>query len=352
MVDFIKMKYIFLLFSLFTTSSYSQISLDQFYTKLDFRAGERFDYSGNNGKNLRNRMQELVQIRFLVEYQSIEEATKEKKFSIKLVGVAGTGAGSNAIWTTNHTFNDNSIDPGTINIRNLYIESSIGKKVTMAAGAIPDTRVVGSAGIGGIGWLDAANVKFLSPCDDCPMIGFTLGSLIDLKNPKAGKREFDPNYVDFVLTKKVFQNLVLESGYRIWEENQFIYTTLSGDVTPFADRVFSLYAGVMQNITDGSGNAELGVEFDFFKVILNKYEKKVQAKIYYSYMGLSSNSELIPLAYGADGHVITGQIDYIVSKNIRFAVRAGKQIEDDGNGPYRFNAGITVTGAWSNSKKK
>ena len=132
------------------------------------------------------------------------------------------------------------------------------------------------------------------------------------------------NNVSFIMKREIFDTLLGQVGWTALDGDQFLTAEISGDIKlkllSLSEKIFTIYIGAMQSIKNSGGNIDIGVEFDLLKLIFNQYENRIKTKIYYSYNDLSINSQLIPLAYGADGHILTVNMSYNIFKDKSISV--------------------------------
>ena len=277
--------------------SFSQIK------DLSLQAGTRYDYITDKS----NRLQDMVSLRFTYDVKGI----------FQLVSVLGTGSCQNAVWSTAHTFNDKPADKPMLYPRNLYLKGdALDKKVQWQGGIIPNNPVAGSAGLQPIGWVDGARLKYQAKLADIEVSG---GSLTDLNEPNPLERDFKLNFIDILISKKVYDDLLISAGYENWQGDDYIKTDFKYDVHAFTDGVFTLLGSAFYNFETNAVAVDVGTQFDLLKNAINKYEQRLNVKIFYSYLSpdLRLKNQMVPL-YFTTGSRITTQLDGKIDQNGKY----------------------------------
>lgn len=196
---------------------------------------------------------------------------------VDIVGLASTGPSFNNDWSTVATTNGTK-DEVTLAFRNIYLRKVIGN-VTAEAGALNPEPTVGSAGLAPSGWMDGVRVKVNTKIGDIKVVA---GSLGDFKNPNAFSREFKGNFVEIELDHKLFENVLTQTAVEHYNGDTYIREDVKIDLKILGGKVFKIFADALYDIERNSYNYEVGSEFDLLKTIVNKYDHRLDFKVYYS----------------------------------------------------------------------
>lgn len=310
---------VLLLASLFLASSAFAQSLTDYNIVVD---GRHDEITSTDVQRLQGR----VRLGFVIDAAGI----------VEIVGLASTGNSFNNDWTTVSS-NNNSNDHLNLTFRNLYLRKVIGN-TTVEAGALSPEPTVGSAGLASSGWVDGLRVKVNTKVGDFKVVA---GSLGDFKQPNSFERKFQGNFIEIEMDHKVFENLLTQTAVEHYNGDLYLRENLTLDLKILTDKVFKVFASALYDTERNAMNYEVGAEFDLLKNITNKYDHRLDFKVYYSNL-----DERIPdrnsmtSAYYTYGPRITTQIGGKIDKagNINWYTRA--TFGADGNN--RFDVGIQV----------
>ncbi len=196
---------------------------------------------------------------------------------VDIVGLASTGPAFNNDWATLATSNGTK-DEVTLAFRNIYLRKVIGN-VTAEAGALNPEPTVGSAGLAPSGWLDGVRVKVNTKIGDFKVVA---GSLGDFKTPNAFAREFKGNFIEIEMDHKFFENVLTQTAFENYNGDAYIREDVKIDLKVFGDKVFKIFADALYDIERKAYSYEIGSEFDLLKTLINKYDHRLDFKIYYS----------------------------------------------------------------------
>jgi hypothetical protein len=255
---------------------------------------------------------------------------------VEIVGLAASGNSYSNDWTTVRSSN-NSNDHVNLAFRNLYLRKVMGK-VTVEAGALNNEPIVGAAGLAPAGWVDGIRVKVNTKVGDFKVVA---GSLGDFKQPDAFQRKFQGNFIEIEMDHKIFENLLSQTAVEHFNGDTYIRERLNLDLKILGDKVFKVFGDALYDVERKAFNYEVGAEFDVLKTIMNKYDHRLDFKVYYSNLDsrIPDRNSMTP-AYYTYGPRITMQIGGKIDRagNINWYTRA--VIGKDGNN--RYDAGITI----------
>lgn len=255
---------------------------------------------------------------------------------VEIVGLVASGNSFSNDWTTVSSSN-NSNDHVNLAFRNLYIRKVMGN-VTVEGGALNNEPVVGAAGLAPSGWVDGIRVKVNTKIGNFKVVA---GSLGDFKQPDAFQRKFNGNFIEIEMDHKIFENLMSQTAVEHYNGDLYLRERLNLDLKVLGNKVIKVFADALFDVERKAFNYELGAEFDLLKVLVDKYEHRLDLKIYYSHLDskIPDRNSMTP-AYYTYGPRITMQIGGKIDKagNINWFTRAA--IGKDGNN--RYDAGISI----------
>lgn len=196
---------------------------------------------------------------------------------VEIVGIAATGTTFNSTWETYYNTNGTT-DDAKIVFRNLYLRKVFGK-YTVEAGALTPEPTVGDAGNAPVGWMDGIRIIAQTKVGKFKVVAGSLGSF---KQPDMFKRDFQGNFLEIEMERKVFDNLISRTAIEHYNQNTYAREQLQLDVTVLGDKVIKLFANALLSVNSGKATWEVGAEFDVLKTILGKFEKRLEMKVYYS----------------------------------------------------------------------
>lgn len=255
---------------------------------------------------------------------------------VEIVGLASSGQSFNNDWNTISS-NNNSNDHVNLAFRNLYLRKVMGK-VTVEGGALSNEPVVGSAGLNPTGWVDGVRVKVNTKVGDFKVVA---GSLGDFKQPDAFQRKFQGNFIEIEMDHKIFENLLSQTAVEHLNGDTYVRERLNLDLKILGDKVIKMFGDTLYDVERKAFNYEVGAEFDLLKTIMNKYDHRLDFKVYYSNLDSRiPDRNLMTPSYYTYGPRITMQIGGKIDKagNINWYTRA--VLGKDGNN--RYDAGISI----------
>jgi len=216
-----------------------------------------------------NRSQDRIRVGFTIDAAGI----------VEIVGMAQTGPSFNNDWNTDYT-NKGTKDPNTLAFRQIYLKKVMGP-VTVEVGAMSPEATVGAAGLGPTGWMDGMRVLVNTKVGDFKVVGGSLGNFTDT-NAFSRLGKFKGNFLEVEMSYTLFKKLMGKTAYERYNGDDYVRQDLEYDLTIFGDKVFKLFADGLMDIQKKAFNYELGIEFDVLKTIVNKYDKRLDLKLYYS----------------------------------------------------------------------
>lgn len=255
---------------------------------------------------------------------------------VEIVGLASSGQSYNNDWNTIQSSN-NSNDHVNLAFRNLYLRKVMGN-TTVEAGALNPEPGVGAAGLAPSGWVDGVRVKVNTKVGDFKVVA---GSLGDFKQPDAFQRKFQGNFIEIEMDHKIFENLLSQTAVEHFNGDAYVRERLNLDLKVLGGKVIKMFGDVLYDVERKAFNYELGAEFDVLKTIMNKYDHRLDFKVYYSNLDSRiPDRNSMTSAYYTYGPRITMQIGGKIDKagNINWYTRA--VIGKDGNN--RYDAGISI----------
>jgi hypothetical protein len=245
-----------------------------------------------------SRLQERVRVGFTVDAYGLFE----------MVGILATGPSFGNDWAT--VVSNGSKNDVTLAFRNIYLRKTF-KQGSVELGALDPEPTVGAAALGSSGWVDGVKVKLHTEIGDFKVIA---GSLGDFQESNAFKRDFEGNFIEIEMTKKLFDQIMTQTAYENLNGQNYVRENVSYDLKLFGDKVFKLVGNALYNINQGKTNFDVGVEFDLLHTILDKYEHRLDLKIYYSNLedSMTDRGDMIPafFTYGTRTSIqLGGKID-------------------------------------------
>lgn len=289
----------------------------------DISADGRYD--NKNGSDLG---QVRVKIGFVIDAFGVAE----------IVGLAGTGSSFSNEWS-NVAPNDKAVAP-TLAFRHLYARKVFGlsdsSKLTLEAGALNYSHSIGSGGVASFGWVDGLRVKVNTKLGDIKVIA---GSMGEYKTPNAFARHFNGNFVEVEISKKLFDQLTVSAAYENHNKESMAITEASYDLKILGDKVIKLVGKALYSFEEKVANYDIGAEVDVLKTIMGKFDKRLELKVYRSYLSdklqdEGSDSVAMFYTYGPrttfqiGGEIIKGKMTWVARSS--FA----------DNGQYRHDIGV------------
>jgi hypothetical protein len=288
-------------------------------------------YDNKNGNELG---QARVKIGFVVDAFGVAE----------IVGLVGTGGAYNGEWIT--VAPGESATASTLAFRNLYLRKVFGTKtkVTLEAGALNGGTVVGAGGLVSSGWVDGIRVKVNTKIGDIKVVA---GSLGDFKTSNSFDRKFDGNFLEIEISKKMFDQLTVQAAYENHNDEDFARAEAQYDLKILGDKVIKLFGKALYSFDQDVANYDVGVELDVLKTITSKFDKRLEMKVYRSYLSeelTDRSSSMVSLFYTygprttfqLGGEIIKGKLTWVARSSF------------GDNGTYRHDIGV----GWKISTKK
>ena len=311
-------KYIAALGILVSLSSHAQIVIKDAAINVDSR-GDVLTASDVQ------RLQEKIRIGFTIDAGGI----------VEIVGLASTGATYND-WIAVKSSNGQT---GNLDLafRNIYLRKTMGK-ITAEAGALTPVATVGSAGLPSAGWIDGIRVKANTQIGNFKV---TAGSLGSFAVPNAFARTFDANFVEIEMEKKVFEKILTQTAVESFKGDLYVREDMQVELKVFGDKVFKLFADALYDVERNAYNYDLGLDIDVLKNIVQKYEGRVDLKLYFSSVNANIPTQ-------------SDQISAFYTYGPRFTAQIGGKLDKAGNvnwytravlGPAkanRFDVGVNI----------
>ncbi len=253
---------------------------------------------------------------------------------VEIIGIADTGPSFNNDWVSVVT-NNNTEDKFRPHLRNLYLRKVMGE-VTVEGGAMNPEPTVGAAGLLPSGWMDGVRVKVNTKIGNIKVVA---GSLGDFSNPNVFNRKFKGNFLEIEIDRKIFDRILSESAIEYYNGDGYVRQKLAYNVKFLGDRVIKLFAEALYDVERKGLTYEMGAEFDVLKTLANKYENRLELKVYYSNIdsSLPNRSQTIT-AHFTDGERVTAQIGGRLARTGSVSWFARASVGEI----KRFDAGITV----------
>lgn len=277
------------LLSLLSVHSFAQEII-----KTDIQVDGRYDQVGQTSK-----AQDRIRLGFTIDAGGV----------VEILGLVATGPSFGNDWVTDASSN-NSNNQHSLAFRNLYLRKVLGK-TSIEAGALNPEPVVGAAGLGSSGWVDGMRVTTSTKIADFKVVA---GSLTGLNTPNAFERKFIGNFLEIEMSKKVFDNLLVQVGYEKLDSDNYARLGVKYDLKIIGDKVIRIFGEALMDVEKQAYNYEVGTEMDVLKTILNKYDHRLDLKVYLSHLDdqLTTRGAMIPAfyTYGTRATVqVGGKID-------------------------------------------
>jgi hypothetical protein len=255
---------------------------------------------------------------------------------VEIIGLASTGSSYNREWSTVASSN-NSVDRTTLAFRNIYMRKVIGE-TTLEAGALRTDPSESSLTLAASGWIDGMRVKVNSKIGEFKVVA---GSLGDFNQTNAFERKFKGNFVEIEMDHKIFENLLSQTFYDNYNGDSYVRERLKLDLKLIGEKVIKVFSDTLYDIDRRAFNYELGAEFDVLKTIINKYDHRLDLRVYYS--DISSripDSNLMISGFYIYGPRTTVQLSGKIDKagNLSWFTRAS--LTENGNN--RYDAGVQL----------
>lgn len=262
------------LLSILSVHSYAQEII-----KTDIQIDGRYDQVGETQK-----AQDRIRLGFTIDAGGV----------VEILGLIATGPSFGNDWVTD-TSSNNSNNQHGLAFRNLYLRKVLGK-TTIEAGALNPEPVIGAAGLGSSGWMDGMRVTTSTKIADFKVVA---GSLTDFNTPSAFGRKFIGNFLEIEMSKKVFDNLLIQAGYERLDSDNYAKLSAKYDLKIVGDRVIRIFGETLMDVEKQTYNYEIGAEMDLLKTLLNKYEHRLDLKVYVSHLDseLTTRGAMIPAFY-------------------------------------------------------
>ena len=196
---------------------------------------------------------------------------------VEIVGLATTGSAFNNDWSTLSTSSGQTEDVN-LAFRNLYLRKVMGK-ITAEAGALSPEPTVASNGLAPSGWIDGVRVKASTQIGDFKVVA---GSLGDFKTANAFNRQFKGNFIEIEVDHKFFSSLVTQTAVEVYNGDAYVREDLKLDLKIVGDKMFKLFADGLYDVQRNAMSYELGADVDVLKTITDKYDQRLNMKLYFS----------------------------------------------------------------------
>jgi hypothetical protein len=253
---------------------------------------------------------------------------------VDIVGLAATGPTFSNDWATLKTSNG-STDPVNLAFRNIYLRKVMGN-VTAEAGALSPESTVGAAGLAPTGWMDGVRVNVNTTIGNIKVVA---GSLGDFKTPNAFERKFQGNFLELEVDHKFLENILTQTAIERYNGEEYIQEDIQINLKVLGNKVFKVFADALYDVQRNAYNYEVGTDIDVLKNMMNKYDNRVDLKLYYSELNqnIPNRNSLITSFY-TYGPRFTAEVGGKLDKagNINWFVRGafGQQ--------NRYDAGIKI----------
>ncbi|MCK5072013.1 MAG: hypothetical protein KAQ98_01205 [Bacteriovoracaceae bacterium] len=200
--------------------------------------------------------------------------------SFQVIGIARSGETFAGNWDTFEDMDspNDEFDP-TLNVRNVYIQQRM-EDHTLQIGAIPiENGLFQSAGLSGTGWIDGGRLKLKTQHGD---VIVSAGSVSDIEEADAFRRDFDFNYLEVKVSRKFFENVCVEAAVEQHDDTSFLKGAVTYDVAIASDRMVKFLGEVIKDDEDGF-KALGGVEADIVEVLTGD-KSGIKVNVSYQYM--------------------------------------------------------------------
>lgn len=301
----------------------ASLGWSQELTKVEVMLDNRLDSLAGDNKD-----QGRIRIGFVIDMHGV----------VEIVGLLATGDSYKNEWFSILPSSINANPQSLLAFRNIYLRKVFGDRAQyeVAVGALDGEPVVGSAGLPPSGWVDGVKIKAATVLGNIKVVA---GSLGDYKNPNAFRRDFKGNFLEVELSRKIFNELVLSSSYRNLDQEDSATLGVKYNLKILGDKVIKLFGKALYSFSEDYINYDLGLEIDILKTILNKFEKRLELKVYFSSISEKSlEAQRTPLFY-AYGPRTTFQLSGdIIPEKINWVVRSSF----GENNVSRYDVGVQV----------
>lgn len=314
-----KLLSLFILLLAYTTTGFAQ--LKDYSIVLD----GRYDRIDNTDENLQSRLQDRIRMGF----------TFDAFGKFELVGLAETGPAYGNAWGMIHDFNDETNTEQKLYFRRLYIEKSF-KNTTIQAGSLEGIDSIGIANTPSSGWIDGISAKIKSGNADIKVV---VGSLYDSNNPDVFSRKRKLNFAEIEISKKLFEELLVEAGYERFEDD-FLKGKMTLDLSKLGAPMVKLFANVLYDIQENVSNYDIGASIDVLEIFNSSYKNYLKLDVFVSHLdpGMNFRNSLYT-AYFQDGTNLVVRLSGKIDKKGRFKWSLRNMYGKNGN---RFDAGISI----------
>ena len=91
-------------------------------------------------------------------------------------------------------------------------------------------------------------------------------------------RKFIGNFLEIEMSKKVFDNLLIQAGYERLDSDNYAKLSAKYDLKIVGDRVIRIFGETLMDVEKQTYNYEIGAEMDLLKTLLNKYSYLLRIK--------------------------------------------------------------------------
>lgn len=214
---------------------------------------------------------------------------------VDLVGLAATGPTFNNDWST-LAQSGTPHDSLALAFRQVYLKKTF-RGQTLKLGAFEPLPTVGAGGLAPTGWMDGAQAQFHASWGD---VRITAGSLGNPKLPNVLDRKFQSNFLEVELSRTLFDELATETAVQVWEDGVFVQERASLFLRVLGEKILKISGETLVRINqEMAANAEVGLEWDALKSLLHKFDKRLELRVYESYLDnrLKSRSDLVSAFY-------------------------------------------------------
>lgn len=245
--------------------------------------------------------------------------------AFQIVSVAQTGMAYNQPWETIDVVEgkDNGY-VNTLSLRNLYIQTKIEDYLIQVGALKTENGLFDTTGLAKFGWVDGARVVVPTRLGKIQITG---GSLNDPKEPNVFKREFEFNYFEITLTKKLFDSLTVAAKVGEFENLKaknseriaFAGFAAKLDIKLTTKRILTLVTEYVRD-ENNAYKYSIGFKADLLRLITGKHKGiKISANYIYmtndfSALGSTYSQGIYSKAGETCAVTLSGPVPYICKK--------------------------------------
>lgn len=248
-----------------------------------------------------------------------------------------------------YNFNSNeflNLDVATqMHIKRLYLKKSMMKgKLSISAGAMDTRNTISQANaLSVVGWIDGARAELNTKLGTMMLTtgqinAATIGVIDRVQSPS------NLNYFEITMSKKVFENLLVEGGVETYKDNTYIQAASKFDIEVATNKVIKLVGDAKFQTNTNGLKFGAGIQ-DILSLFSNKISD-VKLAVNYEYVSPKFNADMHKLANtmhtGYTGGVMIATAQYPIYKKYGItgvtSLRIGNQTSD-----FRLESGIAKT---------